>query len=98
MEYLEPWQAENSSTLVDELQRELSIGHQLFRVPVAAIARRYDRDDVLFSLLDGSSQVALVHMTWSVESSPNYPRTELFESFQTWAETGMKADHAEFTA
>jgi len=98
MEYLEPWQAENSSTFVDELQRELPIGHQLFGVPVVAIARRNDRDDVLFSRLDGSSQVALVHMTWAVESSPIYPHTELFESLLTWSETRMKADHAEFTA
>lgn len=98
MEYLEPWQAEFDSTLVAELQREIPQGHILFGVSVSPVARRGDRDVVLFSILDGSDRVALVHMTWSIETSPNYPRTKVFESLRSWAETCMISDHVEFTA
>jgi hypothetical protein len=69
-----------------ELRRELKPGNPLFGLPVAAVARRYDQDDVLFELLDGSGRVAQVHLTWVGESErPPWPGTKLFESLTKWA-------------
>jgi len=60
-----PWQQLGTSdALMSELHRELAPGHALFGVPLNAIARRLDSDDVLVSLNDGSGRVALVHLTW----------------------------------
>jgi hypothetical protein len=71
-----------------ELQRELKPGHALFGIPVAAIGRRYDQDDVLFELLDGSGRVAEVHLTWAGEHErPPWPGTALFGSFADWVES-----------
>jgi hypothetical protein len=80
--------AEDSSAFEAELRRELKPGHPLFRLRVAAIGRRYDQDDVLFELLDGSGRVAEVHLTWVGEKEkPPWPRTELFDNFGAWAES-----------
>ena len=70
-----------------ELRREVKPGHPLFGAPVAAIARRYDQDDVLFELLDGSCRVAEVHLTWAGDrESPPWPGTALFGNLAEWAE------------
>jgi hypothetical protein len=70
----EPWypiiDVTAARTLADELARELGEGHLLFDVAVEAVARRADRDDVLFRLLDGSGRLALVHLTWRGEVEP----------------------------
>jgi hypothetical protein len=76
-----------------ELRRELKPGHPLFGLPVAALARRYDQDDVLFELLDGSDRIAEVHLTWAGEKEkPPWPRTALFDNFAAWAE-GVKNEY-----
>jgi hypothetical protein len=53
-ELLTPWipidQAE-SSRFEDEYATEIGKQHPLYGVPVKAIARRVDKDDVLFKLL-----------------------------------------------
>ena len=67
---------------VVELARELHTTHVLHGVDVVAIARRLDCDDWLFRLDDG--RVAQVHLTYAVESSPDWPRTQLFESMGKW--------------
>lgn len=63
-----------------ELQRELPEGHRLFGLPVRCVARRRDRDDVLFELGDGTTTWAIVHLTWKSESDPDWPYVEVFES------------------
>ena len=70
-----------------ELRRELKPGNPLFGLPVAATGRRYDQDDVLFQLLDGTGRVAEVHLTWAGERErPPWPGTALFDSFAGWVE------------
>jgi hypothetical protein len=79
---------EDKLALEAELRRELKAGHPLFGLPVAAIGRRYDQDDVLFEILDGSGRVAEVHLTWAGErEKPPWPGTVLFDSFAEWVET-----------
>lgn len=76
-----------------ELQRELAPSHSLFGSPVEAIARRNDRDDVLFRLLDGTGRVAVVHLTWRL-SSPEvtgWPFTLMYPSLQAWTEGYLEA-------
>ncbi len=71
-----------------ELLRELKAGHPLFGVPVSVIGRRYDQDDVLFALQDGSERIAEVHLTWAGErEKPPWPSASLFESFAAWVES-----------
>jgi len=80
--------AEDKTAFEAELLRESKPGHALFGIPVAAIGRRYDQDDVLFELLDGSGRVAEVHLTWTGERErPPWPGTTLFASFEDWAES-----------
>jgi hypothetical protein len=71
-----------------ELQREVGPGHELFGVPVTAVGRREDCDDVLFELRDGTNRIAVVHLTWrgSLEKDPIWPATLLFSNFRAWIE------------
>jgi hypothetical protein len=71
-----------------ELQRELKPDHPLFGIAVGALGARYDQDDVLFELLDGSGRLAEVHLTWAGQRElPPWPGSALFENFQQWAES-----------
>jgi hypothetical protein len=67
----------------------------LFGLSVVALARRYDRDDVLFELADG--RVAEVHLTWTgkPERDPCWPETTIFGSCALWIEERMKPLHEE---
>ena len=68
---------------VAELGRELTTGHFLAGIPVAAIGG--SGDDVLYRLLDGTDRVAVVHLTWAgrAEAAP-WPHTALFEDLDRW--------------
>lgn len=68
--------------MVEELRRELSSGHVLSGVDVAAVARRDDNDDVLLRLLNGPAPHAVVHLTGSgrQEGDVRFPSTQLFGS------------------
>jgi predicted trehalose synthase len=79
--------AEDKAAFEAELLHELKPGHSLFGIPVSASGRRYDQDDVLFEILDGSGRVAEVHLTWAGERErPPWPGAALFASFEDWAE------------
>lgn len=103
MQWLAPWHsvADDSaqvSGMEQELQRELSLGHPLFGIPVRTVARRQDCDDVLFALEDGTGRVAVVHLTWT-KTSPErlpWPVTRLFASLSDWKTECMQVDAAEF--
>jgi hypothetical protein len=62
-------------------------------VPVAALAKRNDADDVLFELRDGTGRVAVMHLTFQHPGRPPWPQTTIFASLETWADERMKADH-----
>src|SRR5437868_14416611 len=85
----------DSPAFLVELLLELKPGHPLFGLPVAPVARRYDQDDVLFEVLDGSGRVAEVHLTWAGgRERPPWPSTSLFDSFAAWA-AAVRADYPE---
>ena len=78
-----------------ELYREVSAGHPLAGIRVAAIGVADHPDDVLFQLLDGSGRYATAHLTWK-HGDTDWPYTRLFESETDWIERGLRADHEEF--
>ncbi len=86
------WQAHGSASLVEQLQRETPPGHVLHSVPVVALARRMDNDDVLFRLDDGTARVAVVHLTYASGSDPRWPATELFDSAAAWLASSHEID------
>lgn len=91
MEWPEPWglidDAATAASFEAELGRELVPGHTLFGLPLRAIGRRCDGDDVLFAVEDGSGRVAAVHLTWRRGAeSPPWPESGLHESRAAWAE------------
>jgi hypothetical protein len=103
VDWLEPWhpisaEPDNVAAMERELRREVSDGHELHGLPVRALARRQDRDDVLFAFYDGSGRVAVVHLTWASipPERPPWPHTTMFPTLEAWRVEGMCADHDEF--
>lgn len=94
--YLEPWEAETSERFAEELYKENSRNHILFGVQVKTVARRCDRDDFLFSLLDEQGTYAQVHLTWKYEESAEWPKTVMFSSFEEWVHASMLPDNKYF--
>lgn len=64
------------------LQQELCPEHVLYKVPVQAFARLDQRDDFLFRIPEG--YFAKVHLTWTYQSDPLWPSTDLFSSLVDW--------------
>jgi len=105
VEWLEPWYSVSDNpaqvaALQRELARELSAGHPLHGLPVRTLARRQDRDDVLFAVEDGSGRVAVVHLTWTRNppEQPPWPGTVVYLSFEAWVTDGMRPDDNDFHA
>src|SRR6266508_3561019 len=99
-EWRAPWvpvSKEHTPMLEAELSRELPAGHALYGRQARAIARRLDRDDVLF-LLDGGPRVAVVHLTYSSrpEQAPEWPWARVFVNLEEWVQLCMLRDHAEY--
>lgn len=89
--------ANRAKALEVELARELPVGHVLQGRSVTAVAARIDRDDVTFEIDDGSGILALVHMTGQRETSPKWPTTKLFESWERWVREVYIPSHDEYT-
>lgn len=100
--WLEPWapieRDQERNALESELRLELSAVHPLSALPAFALARRRDRDDVLFEI--GRGRVAEVHPTWrrGREPDPRWPETIICESASAWVEDRMRPHHEEFTS
>ncbi|HSM92567.1 MAG TPA: hypothetical protein VLT47_06720 [Anaeromyxobacteraceae bacterium] len=94
---LAPWSDPRGGDEAErELRREVSAGHLLSGRPVRAIARRHDRDDVLFEAAD-TGECFVVHLTWSSRAErPPLPATHAYASVSSWAATRMLDDHADF--
>jgi hypothetical protein len=101
VKWLHPWYpVANPQEFLDELRLEVTSSHPLFDLPLRTIARRYDRDDVLFQIEDGSGRVAMVHLTWSMkpERDPFWPETIILDSLNRWAETVMTEDYQDLVS
>lgn len=103
MEWLEPWhpikgEPDQAVAMERELQREIADGHALHGLPMRALARRHDRDDVLFMIDDGSGRVAVVHLTWTSAppDRPPWPSCAVFTSLEAWRAEVIRPDHDEF--
>jgi hypothetical protein len=96
--FAEPWHAvtpEGRAKLDAQVVRELPLGHVLTGRTLTAVAARSDQDDVLFEV--AGVGYAVVHLTWSGrrETSPEWPRAEVFTSIEEWRYRVMQRDHEE---
>ncbi len=66
-----------SENLNKELTKELSPSHQLYGKFAVAVARRTDNDDVIF-WIDELNKYAVIHLTYSKETSSEFPITTLY--------------------
>ena len=77
--WIEPWkQVIDGETLVAELHRELCATHPLHGRTAVPLGQRINCDDVLFHLPEGPHPFAIVHLTWTVETDPEFPWTTFF--------------------
>ena len=101
MEWLDRWcGVENAAqsyrdTFRDQLAREVSWGHPLYKLPVELIARG-NGDDCLYKILDGSERVAFVHLVWQGRQRPPSPGTDIYASLNEWMEQHMIPEHKEW--
>ena len=63
-----------------ELIRECPIGHPLHGISCQVLARREGCDDFLFRIDDGSGWLSVVHLTWHIETSLEFPHAVFFSS------------------
>lgn len=84
----EPWYWTNED-LTSELHQEMSPQHRLVGVALRTIARRHDRDDVLFEASGTSFSYATAHLTWRREHDPRWPTTAVFKS---WTEVAVRIE------
>jgi hypothetical protein len=78
---------EDKGALERELARETCPGHPLHSVRVKALYRRHPHDDVLFEVFDSDFQYYCVHLTWSVETNPNWPSITRFRSLEDFCDS-----------
>jgi hypothetical protein len=96
---IEPWDdidETTARTLEQELRRDLAPAHPLAGINAIAIARRQDRDDVLFELDDNG--FAVVHLTWerASETEARWPLATIFRS-RAALDAQLQQDSAAFT-
>ncbi|MGB0907454.1 MAG: hypothetical protein ACPGVT_08170 [Maricaulaceae bacterium] len=74
----------------NELIRELCDTHCLHGQDLRPIARHQGRDDFLFARADDAPDCYVVHLTWSKETSPNFPWTTAFKSYSDFTQNVQK--------
>ncbi len=98
--FVAPWKPvlENEQRLVleTELASTISRDHLLQGKRAQAFARRVDCDEVAY-IIDGGPQIAVVHLTYSVETDSNWPLAIVYDSVDHFAEARMIPDHKEQT-
>jgi hypothetical protein len=98
--FLEPWYKLELGNLdlEKELYTEVSKSHILFGKKLNAIAKRSDKDDALFELIDSENKFAVVHLTWArkEESNSKYPQTRIFKDWLDLYNNCIVPDHNEF--
>ena len=97
-EFIEPWfpieeyPESNKGAMEEEAEKEIATGHPLYGKKLHAIARREDKDDVLFRV-GTQDKVAVLHLTWSGHAeAEGYPCTAIYESLSMFISTRMKED------
>ena len=66
--------------------------HVLYDEELEVVARRTDKDEVLFRFQKSTDKYVQVHLTWKMreENNPYWPR------FEDWRNIVMKQDNKEF--
>lgn len=74
---------EDATRLQAELREEMMELHPLFNAGAVCIAHRHDTHDYLYMLSSNSrpQRLAVVHLTWTGESTPDFPWTTFFDGF-----------------
>lgn len=100
LSFLEPWVhiSYNNTSFEDELHKEISEKHVLYRLKVKAIAKRIDCDDVLF--LINKNEYAVVHLTWKSksENNPEWPITTIYKHYEDWKQHCMVPNYIEYSS
>ena len=73
-----------------ELSRETCDAHKLHGLKSRALARKDGRDDFLFEIEGAPYPLYIVHLTWSKETSPDWPWITAFESKEDFIENWRK--------
>ena len=96
----EPIDSADSAKFEDEYVAEIGKAHPLYGVPVKTIARRIDRDDVLFQLLRHLCDYAVVHLTWSgrEESDAACPACQIYADDDDLMEQCIRPTNQEYEA
>lgn len=95
IELPEPWYWTDQD-LSRQLDIEISIDHPLKNKSVKTIARRQDKDDVLFQISDG--KYAVVHLIWQQYPHPDnrWPTTVIFNTWDDVYKNRILLDEADF--
>ena len=67
-----------------ELARETATGHALHGSTCVKVARRIDRDDVLFKVIGAGAPFHVVHSTWDKETSSEWPEARPYRDFEAF--------------
>lgn len=97
--FLEPWVATDGNlAIMDELQKELNQQHPLFGKSLELIGRSLQSDDCLFRIAGSRSEYCVVHLTWKgrKETSPTFPATAFYTSWEAFTEEVMRPLHQEY--
>lgn len=98
---IEPWSKINfeEAFLRNQLINEISNKqkHQLFGIVenLKPFWKNFSNDDVLF-VDEISNKFYNIHLTFSYDNNENYPKFEIFDSFENWAEKILYRDQKEF--
>ena len=88
----EPTPPEFAGRAEQQLRIELPQGHVLTGVHAATIAHRCDCDDVLFRIGSPPHRYAVVHLTYTTNITPDYPSTEIFDTFEDFVQRRLRPD------
>ena len=97
LKFLPPWvKIESKGSFEEELLKEMSKQHELYRKEFKAIAKREDNDTVLFEI--GKEEMAVVHLTWKgkKENSSKYPKTQIFNHWTEVYEKVIVKDNQDY--
>jgi len=87
MQLPETWRElsdEEKVRFTDKLRNEVCETHLLAKASVSAMARR-KTDDFLFCGTSSEARCFVVHLTWHKETSPDFPWTAEFLSFEDFS-------------
>ena len=84
----EPWELiiddEEASRIKIELSKEINKNHTLNGTNCHPIAKRIDRDDILFKITPHLCEYAVVHLTWSGKEEKDrlFPHVDIYTDLE----------------